>query len=86
MNLALTDVQKAPRYLNFDRTRERRPFFTELGIFQKEQLSDAGSGELEFPSLVCSKISRVYSVDGKFKQGCTSFFSLKRFGVNGEGV
>jgi hypothetical protein len=34
--------------------------------------------DIELPELCCSKISRVYSFEGKLKQGCTSFFTLRR--------
>jgi hypothetical protein len=34
------------------------------------------------PELLCSKSSRLYSADGGLKQGCTSFFTLQRFGTD----
>ena len=33
------------------------------------------------PEIACSKISRVYNYEGLLKQGCTSFYTLKRFGA-----
>jgi hypothetical protein len=36
------------------------------------------------PELLCSKSSRLYSADGGLKQGCTSFFTLQRFGTDGD--
>jgi hypothetical protein len=83
-----------PRYLIFDRTRQIKPFYTEFCVFQstkaKEEngVSADGSGSLNndeempaLPELLCSKISRLYSADGQLQQGCTSFFTLQRFGA-----
>jgi len=35
----------------------------------------------KLPEVVCSRICRLYNAEGQMKQGCTSFFSLKRFGI-----
>ena len=32
------------------------------------------------PELVCSKVARIYNFEGSLKQGCSSFYTLKRFG------
>lgn len=36
----------------------------------------------KLPDVVCSKMSRVYNYEGYLKQGCTSFFTFKRFGTD----
>jgi hypothetical protein len=82
---------QVPRYLNFQdtspgarRTLEtQRPFYTEFGVYQNGKATDDENG---LPEVVCSKISRVYDSQGQLRQGCTSFFTLKRFGVDGDQV
>ena len=75
-----------PRYLTFDRTQNnsRRPLATEFAVYQSAP-SDASDDENEaaagMPKLVCSRSTRVYNFEGLLKQGCTSFFSFKRFGT-----
>lgn len=74
-----------PRYLAFDRTQNnsRRPLATEFAVYQSAP-SDTPDDENEaaaMPKLVCSKVSRVYNFEGLLKQGCTSFFTFKRFGT-----
>lgn len=39
----------------------------------------------KLPDVICSKMSRVYNYEGYLKQGCTSFFTFKRFGTDKEG-
>lgn len=34
--------------------------------------------DITLPELCCSKIARVYNHEGSLKQGCTSFFTLRR--------
>jgi hypothetical protein len=77
---------QVPRFLNFDRTRQIRPFYTEFCCYQKAALStrEDAAEEIVLPNIVCSKISRVYNYEGRLKQGCTSFYSLKRFGLEDE--
>jgi hypothetical protein len=36
------------------------------------------------PEVLCSKISRLYNADGQLQQGCTSCFTLQRFGADAE--
>jgi len=68
----------------FDKTRQIRPFYTEFCVFQgtAPDEEENGGGDLPLPDLVCSKISRVYNYEGNLKQGCTSFFTFKRFGTD----
>lgn len=50
---------------------------------RNQQYVDSSTESVEMDNLrevVCSKISRVYNFDGLLKQGCTSFYSLQRFG------
>ena len=77
---------QVPRFLNFDRTRQLRPFYTEFCCYQKSTLPEQENSqeEIALPDVVCSKISRVYNYEGRLKQGCTSFLSLKRFGMDDE--
>ena len=75
---------QVPRYLTFD--RRGRPFGTEFAVFQsapadeEEGQPDDDESVAGLPKLVCSKSTRVYNFEGLLKQGCTSFFSFKRFG------
>jgi hypothetical protein len=81
---------QVPRYLNFNPSAQtlNRPFLTEFSVFQETgygilSVSDAmniGDDTVELPELICSKISRLYSYEGKLKQGCSSFYTFKRFG------
>ena len=76
---------QVPRYLTFDRTQSnaRRPFATEFAVYQSAP-SDTPDDENEaaaMPKLVCSKSSRIYNFESLLKQGCTSFFTFKRFGT-----
>ena len=85
---------QCPRYLNFNQaaTKTVKPFFTEFGLFQggdepSEQnqvpIDDfIGNEGVSLPELCCSKISRAYNFEGKLKQGCTSFYTFKRFGAD----
>lgn len=86
---------QAPRYLSFDQAAGRsKPFFTEFGIFQSNEVEsdkdsskviidvDGEDKDLKFPVLCFSKISRVYNYEGRLKQGATSFYTFKRFGVD----
>ena len=70
-----------PRYLNFDRTRQLRPFSTEFCVYQKADRPEEADA---LPEVVCSKIERVYNYEGSLKQGCTSFFTFQRFGEGDE--
>jgi hypothetical protein len=78
---------QVPRYLNFDKGASKKavePFFTEFCLYQstedgKMDASDEDEGSL--PELCCSKISRVYNYAGQLKQGVSSFYTFKRFGV-----
>jgi hypothetical protein len=40
--------------------------------------SETNEETIRLPELCCSKIARVYNFEGKLKQGCTSFFTLRR--------
>jgi hypothetical protein len=75
---------QVPRYIHFDQSgRREKPFFSEFGLFQSTktpELTEETVDEAELPDVICSKISRVYNFEGKLKQGCTSFYTLKRFG------
>ena len=78
---------QVPRYLNFNPSarRQTKPFFTEFSVYQSPK-SDDGTKSIDdvenvaLPEVYCSKISRVYNFEGRLRQGCTSFYSLKRFG------
>lgn len=84
---------RAPRYLSFDQ-KKAKPFYTEFAIFQTTKVGDESSrmleamdidsdgGDVKFPSLCFSKISRVYNHEGRLKQGSTSFYTFKRFGID----
>jgi hypothetical protein len=73
-----------PRYLNFnsEATKNVKPFFSEFCVYQSAEEAEAEGDAL--PEVCCSKISRVYNFEGKLKQGCTSFYTFKRFGSDGE--
>ena len=34
--------------------------------------------DVKLPELICSKIARVYNFEGNLKQGCSSFYTLRR--------
>lgn len=70
---------QVPRFVTFERsaTKKTKPFFTEFCVYQST-LEDAGNLESSLET-VCSKIARVYNFEGKLKQGCTSFYTLKSF-------
>lgn len=85
----------APRYLSFDQVAGKaQPFFTEFGIFQSTDVESTEKGSsvvidvnddeenLNLPQLCFSKVSRVYNHEGRLKQGATSFYTFKRFGVD----
>ena len=78
-------LSQLPRYLNFDLTRRIRPFYTEFCVYQKADDSQSKIGEesdaVSLSDVVCSKSARVYNFEGRLKQGCTSFYTLKRFGT-----
>jgi hypothetical protein len=73
-----------PRYVTFQDPRSK-PFFAELCVYQtpaeEKEPSNAGDAELpeSLPEVVCSRICRLYDSEGQLKQGCTSFYTLKRF-------
>lgn len=82
-----------PRFSTFG-SRQKKPFYTELCVYQNEASAEednAMSASLtideesmensKLPEVVCSRICRLYNAEGQMKQGCTSFFSLKRFGI-----
>jgi hypothetical protein len=82
---------QVPRYVNFDPTATTsrtsavtKPFYTEFCVFQgatpTTDQSNDGTPCTE-KDLCCSKISRLYNFEGKLKQGCTSFYTFKRFEV-----
>ena len=79
---------QVPRYVHFDQSgRREKPFFTEFGLFQctkTPELTEENVDEAALPEVVCSKISRGYNFEGRLKQGCTSFYTLKRFGEEAE--
>lgn len=70
-----------PRYLAFEPAggQNRRPFFTEVTVFQAEEIStvdmDTDRGKRD---LVCSVNARAYSADGQLKQASSGFFEFKR--------
>ncbi|CAB9509019.1 expressed unknown protein [Seminavis robusta] len=83
---------QVPRYLTFG--ENRKAFYTELCVYQSTttsaedgssmnamSLDDDSLGEL--PEVICSRICRLYNTEGLLKQGCTSFYTLKRFGPEG---
>lgn len=68
-----------------------KPFFTEFCVYQSADVQDddeaetnsSGDGEeedaeIKLPELCCSKNARVYNYQGNLKQGCSSFFTLRR--------
>lgn len=76
-------------------TTRSKPFYTEFCIFQSVTNEDStvggipsplgisrSEGDMNLPEVVCSKICRLYSFDGKMKQGSTSFYTLQRFGID----
>jgi hypothetical protein len=84
-----------PRYLAFDRALKQksngRPFTTEFSVYQsapsdETMTDDEGAEVAAFPTLMCSKATRVYNYEGSLKQGCTSLFTFKRFGIDKEDV
>jgi hypothetical protein len=89
--LGSTSIQ-APRYMNFNpssstSSRRAKPFFTELSHYQSNVVSAVSVETVDtatLPEICCSKMSRVYNFEGQLKQGCTSFSTLQRFGVEGQ--
>jgi hypothetical protein len=89
--LAGSVSMQVPRYLNFDKESTKKsvkPFLTEFSLYQRtegdgEDLSYE-EGEVSLPDLCCSKISRVYNYAGQLKQGVSSFYTFKRFGLEEE--
>ncbi len=90
---------QVPRYVNFDpsATTPRaaavtKPFFTEFGIFQSALLPDGQDEDgvidvnvkSDVKEICCSKIGRLYNFEGRLRQGCTSFYTFKRFDVDEE--
>lgn len=81
-----------PRFLRFDRSRRVRPFYTEFAVYQRSNdpvltnpsIGDPIENSEALPEVICSKIARIYNYEGKLKQGVTSFFTLQRFGDEGE--
>lgn len=85
-----------PRYLSFEQKGSNpKPFYTEFALCQstyetKDEvpiLPSLGAeiderSEQQLPELCLSKSSRVYNHEGRLKQGCTSFFTFKRFGID----
>lgn len=87
-----------PRYLNFEQKGSNpKPFFTEFALCQSTkddndkspsppslgaEMDDDDANLPKFPALCLSKTSRVYNHEGRLKQGCTSFYTFKRFGVD----
>lgn len=75
-----------PRYLTFDSssTKKVKPFYTEFCVYQSANVEESNGDEkgsdddVPLRELCCSKIARVYNFEGKLKQGCTSFYTLKR--------
>lgn len=81
---------QVPRYLNFDKEAIKdspKPFYTEFCLYQS---SDEGPTEVsqveeaKLPEVICSKLSRVYNYAGQLKQGVSSFYTFKRFGMEEE--
>jgi hypothetical protein len=84
-------MMQVPRFLKFDSTRRVRPFYTEFSVYQSTDapstgVDDSSDDTTPLLEVICSKIARVYNYDGKLKQGVTSFFTLQRFGSEGESV
>lgn len=77
-------LKQLPRYLSFEEAggQNRRPFFTELSVFQAEKngVVDVTEDEAGKLDLICSVSGRAYSADGQLKQASTGFFELKRSG------
>lgn len=89
---------QVPRYITFDTSSSRtpKPFYTEFSIFQSVPTDDLTVGGAtsksvmdmsdddvqNLPDVVCSKICRLYDFEGKLKQGSTSFYTLRRFGLD----
>lgn len=76
---------QVPRFASFG-TLQSKPFFTEFCVYQSTQEEEGNSvvpassdPETALPAVVCSRICRLYNTEGQLKQGCTSFYSLKRF-------
>jgi hypothetical protein len=70
-------------------TRQKKPFYTELCVYQSVVTDNDPAAMVEIgpdddaiklPDVVCSRICRVYNAEGLYKQGCTSFYTLRRFG------
>ncbi len=85
---------QVPRYLSFgQKGSTNKPFYTEFAVFQSTESQDGiirsatrsmdeDGGNMNLSQLCLSKISRVYNQEGRLKQGCTSFFTFKRFGID----
>jgi len=84
---------QVPRYANFCPTATTsrvaavtKRFYTEFCVFQSAPSTTNKNGDglinLIEEELCCSKISRLYNFEGKLKQGCTSFYTFKRFEVD----
>ncbi|KAL3940382.1 MAG: hypothetical protein SGBAC_005085 [Bacillariaceae sp.] len=81
---------QVPRYLNFDKDATKdpnKPFFTEFCLYQSTddgpiEIAEAENAKL--PEICCSKLSRVYNYAGQLKQGVSSFYTFKRFGMEEE--
>jgi hypothetical protein len=74
-------------------TRQKKPFYTELCVYQSVATDnkpaavvevDPDDGAIKLPDVVCSRIYRVYNAEGSYKQGCTSFYTLRRYGPEQE--
>lgn len=84
---------QVPRFATFN-TRQSKPFYTELCVYQSPVLEETSVGAIieldpntgmeQLPEVVCSRICRLYNSEGQLKQGCTSFYSLRRFDPEGE--
>jgi len=86
---------QVPRYANFCPTATTsraaavtKRFYTEFCVFQSapSTTNENGDGIINVieEELCCSKISRLYNFEGKLKQGCTSFYTFKRFEVDND--
>ena len=66
---------QAPRILSYSKAKNGNPIHTEFAVFQRT----GGDKSLleEEKETWCSRITRMYSVEGLLKQGTTSFFTLK---------
>ena len=84
-----TQLPQVPRFSTFG-SRQKKPFYTELCVYQSAAPSedegtiavDPGAEGMvvqELPEVICSRICRLYNSEGQLKQGCTSFYTLKRF-------